>query len=110
MEFPPRLTPAAIRSILHDFPARVKHVSYTLYNNNHYNNDPMDVIMRRDVTCFRCGETGHKKGECRTWKTKRCTNPNCHNSVQCAFAHSHEPLRTPWMPKCVTEHPAQLAC
>lgn len=56
---------------------------------------------RCDITCFRCGEVGHKKGECRTWKTKMCRHQACSNPENCAFAHSREELRTPWVARCV---------
>lgn len=99
MDFPSRLPPADIQKIVRSTPAsRMHHVLYTLHNNFSEASEP---VPRRDITCFRCGETGHKKGECRTWKTKRCTNPVCHNALQCAFAHQGEELRTPWYPKCV---------
>ena len=54
-----------------------------------------------DITCFRCGETGHKKQDCLTWKTKMCPSGNqCKTSV-CPFAHSMRELRDPWTPKCI---------
>jgi hypothetical protein len=60
-----------------------------------------DAISRRETTCFRCGERGHKKQECRTWKTKQCTIKTCHMGRACPFAHSHEELRQPLLTRCV---------
>ena len=57
---------------------------------------------RSDITCFRCGQRGHKKCECRTWRTRMCNNRgNCRNGGNCPFAHSTNELRTPWIPRCI---------
>lgn len=58
------------------------------------------VASRSSVTCFRCGEKGHYRSECYTYKIRMCTlqgtcDPNC------PFAHSAAELRRPWMAKCV---------
>jgi hypothetical protein len=57
------------------------------------------TVSRSEITCFRCGENGHKKQECRVWKTRMCTIENC--TGQCMFAHSKEELRMPWVSKCI---------
>lgn len=58
--------------------------------------------FRCDITCFRCGQRGHKKGECRTWRTKMCNNgENCTNGENCPFAHNNSELRTPWVARCI---------
>ena len=59
--------------------------------------------QRDQITCFRCGEQGHVKIECMTWKVRLCSNfvkGNCTNS-DCSFAHGGSELRTPWTPKCI---------
>lgn len=73
-------------------------VLYAVSANTTDDNEPP---TRKDTTCFRCGERGHRKSECRTWKTKRCTNPVCIVATQCAFAHGDAELRTPWVARCV---------
>ena len=64
-------------------------------------NDNMDEMSRNEITCFRCGEIGHKKQECRTWKTKMCRHQNCSDPATCSFAHSEAELRTPWVARCI---------
>ena len=55
---------------------------------------------RANVTCFRCGQIGHKKGECRTWRTKMCNRgKQCPNPSKCPFAHSAAELRMQWTPR-----------
>ena len=51
----------------------------------------------RGVSCFRCGEFGHRKHECLHWKTRRCThfdNGQCFRQA-CPFAHGAHEVRTP---------------
>lgn len=58
---------------------------------------------RRHITCFRCGEYGHFRGECHTFKTQMCAKHalgEC-TADACPFAHSADELRKPWLPKCV---------
>lgn len=58
---------------------------------------------RTDVMCFRCGQIGHMRSQCLTYKVRlcwhhihaRCTDPAC------SFAHGVDELRTPWKPRCV---------
>ena len=59
------------------------------------------ALPRTDITCFRCGEKGHKKGECRTYRTKMCRQPTNCSDPHCPFAHTHLQLRTPWIARCI---------
>ena len=67
--------------------------SYMIINSN----------SREQITCFRCGDCGHVKAECMTWKVRLCTNflnGSC-NVSDCSFAHGTHELRSPWTPKCI---------
>ena len=58
---------------------------------------------RSSMVCFRCGQEGHVRFQCLTWKVRLCwhhTNGKCLDP-QCPFAHGPEELRTPWKPRCV---------
>lgn len=55
----------------------------------------------RSITCFRCGEIGHYRSECHTYKTSMCPNHMRCTQGNCPFAHDESELRQPWMPKCV---------
>lgn len=77
-----------------------RHLIFTI-NNFSINDAFTESVSRSDITCFRCGERGHKKQECRTWKTKPCRNQSCELSINCPFAHSDEALRTPWVARCI---------
>lgn len=56
----------------------------------------------RNVTCFRCGEEGHRKSECHHWKTKLCRDAECKLPRSCCFfAHSASELRQPWVFRCM---------
>ena len=59
----------------------------------------------RSITCFRCGEYGHYRGECHTFKTQPCTRFLTGSCTQpanvCPFAHGATELRKPWSLKCV---------
>ena len=94
---PTRLTQKEIKWLLRPLPVW----SHVLHVVKHRSTDTDEMLSRRDITCFRCGQKGHKKQECRTWKTKRCTNHSCKLGINCGFAHAGEILRTPWIPKCV---------
>ena len=53
--------------------------------------------------CFRCGETGHVRSQCLTYKVRMCWH-NIHMECKqqdCPFAHSREELRTPWKQRCI---------
>ena len=58
---------------------------------------------RSDITCFRCGENGHRKSECMQWRTRLCwhfKHARCWKE-NCPFAHGPEELRAPWHLKCI---------
>ena len=69
---------------------------------------------RTNQICFRCGEVGHVRGQCLSYKVRlcwlhqqgRCTDP------ECTFAHGPEELRTPWRPRCVrvVKHGGKFVC
>lgn len=64
--------------------------------------------------CFRCGEPGHVRHQCLTYKVQLCwhhRNGECYNSP-CPYAHGVEELRRPWMPRCVrvVKHNGQFVC
>lgn len=53
--------------------------------------------------CFRCGELGHMRHQCMTYKVQPCWHHDqggCRDPL-CTFAHGPDELRTPWRPKCV---------
>ena len=61
------------------------------------------VYGARCITCFRCGEYGHYRGECHSFRVHLCSQHRmgrCSNS-HCSFAHGVSELRKPWMAKCV---------
>ena len=63
-------------------------------------------FLRREnntIICFRCGEQGHVRSQCLTYKIHMC---NFHrmgrcNDPFCTFAHDASELRQPWRPRCV---------
>ena len=58
----------------------------------------------RRITCFRCGEAGHYRGDCRTFRVQMCNLYRlglCSAGANCTFAHSASELRRPWLSKCV---------
>lgn len=63
-------------------------------------------FMRRDcpsIMCFRCGERGHVRSQCLTYKIQMCAfhkRGRCTDSA-CTFAHDPSELRQPWRPRCV---------
>ena len=101
-ESPPasaRVNPADILRALCE--PKGRHVIFALAPPS-YREHPEHFSSRVDTICFRCAETGHKKQECRTWKTKRCRLMDCPTRrEECPFAHEDEPLRQPWIAKCV---------
>ena len=57
----------------------------------------------RCITCFRCGEYGHYRGECHSFRVQMCAQyeaGTCWNT-SCSFAHGVSELRKPWLAKCV---------
>lgn len=87
------------RKILTNYNDDKSHVVFSVYSSSISEHD--DTISRSEITCFRCGERGHKKQECRTWKTKMCRNESCSRSIHCPFAHTAVELRTPWIARCI---------
>lgn len=58
---------------------------------------------RSGQICFRCGEVGHMRYQCLTYKVRLCwhdQNSEC-SDPRCTFAHGIEELRTPWKQRCV---------
>lgn len=67
------------------------------------------------TVCFRCGETGHMRCQCLTYKVRLCYSLRKHEKCtdpSCTYAHSAEELRTPWRPRCVRviKHQGKLIC
>ena len=61
-------------------------------------------VDRKGMVCFRCGEVGHLRFQCLSFKVRLC----CHyqsdggcTDRNCTFAHGVQELRTPWKPRCV---------
>lgn len=77
-----------------------RHLVFTIKSNAMRGAGDAD-FQRNEITCFRCGERGHKKGECRTYRTKFCRRPQLCDDVNCPFAHSSAQLRTPWLARCI---------
>lgn len=63
------------------------------------------LTQRANITCFRCGEQGHYRAECLSWKTKICFHHpsahGCREGESCSYAHNEAELRSPWHSKCV---------
>lgn len=60
-------------------------------------------IDRSNMICFRCGQPGHVRYQCLTYKVRLCWHHDsgqC-NDHNCLFAHGKEELRTPWKQRCV---------
>ena len=58
---------------------------------------------RTRMICFRCGECGHLRHQCFSYKVRLCwhhKNDECYDQ-NCAFAHGLSELRDPWTQKCV---------
>ena len=58
---------------------------------------------RPKLVCFRCGEPGHMRAQCLTYKVRMCRH-FCHGvcmDVRCPYAHGEDELRTPWKVRCV---------
>lgn len=63
----------------------------------------MDNNEVSETVCFRCGEKGHIRQQCLTYKVRMCWH-NVHGMCRdnkCTFAHDKSELRTPWRAKCV---------
>lgn len=80
-----------------DVDARDVHVSI------HADDITAFLAKERMIVCFRCGQTGHARYQCLSYKVRlckhhalgRCTDPSC------TFAHGAEEIRTPWKQRCI---------
>ena len=83
---------------MHDIPSNV-----TLYvTSSGRRSGAHPTFSRSNVTCFRCGEAGHYRAVCLTYKTRMCAHAaTCRDPDRCDFAHSFEELRRPLEAKCV---------
>lgn len=60
-------------------------------------------VDRSNLMCFRCGQTGHVRSQCLTYKVRPCNmyeNGKC-TDVHCSFAHGAKELREPWRARCI---------
>lgn len=69
---------------------------------------------RSSMICFRCGEPGHVRHQCLTYRVRLCwhyENGAC-AEPNCLFAHGKEQLRTPWKQRCVrvVKHNGRFVC
>lgn len=55
---------------------------------------------RSKAICFRCGEQGHTRDQCFSYRVAMCTRPHC-SDPNCMHAHSAKQLRTPHVERCV---------
>lgn len=56
---------------------------------------------RSGVTCYRCGETGHYRVHCKTFRTTLCPDGALCTKADCSMAHHASELRRPFLFKCV---------
>lgn len=58
---------------------------------------------RPKLICFRCGEPGHMRAQCLTFKVRLCRHHRVGSCTDpyCLYAHGEEELRTPWKVRCV---------
>lgn len=63
------------------------------------------LTHRGNITCFRCGEQGHYRAECLSWRTKMCFHHprahGCREGDNCSYAHDSSELRSPWQSRCI---------
>jgi len=63
------------------------------------------LTHRGNITCFRCGEQGHYRAECLSWRTKMCFHHprahGCREGDNCSYAHDPSELRSPWQSRCI---------
>ena len=69
---------------------------------------------KKNLICFRCGETGHVRFQCLQFKVRLCSHYDsgeCSDS-NCTFAHGVGELRTPWKARCVrvVKQAGKLVC
>lgn len=69
---------------------------------------------RSGFICFRCGQRGHVRFQCLTFKVKPCWHfeQGLCNDPNCSFAHGASELRSPWKSRCVrvVKHGGKLVC
>jgi len=58
---------------------------------------------RCGLICFRCGQQGHVRSQCLTYKIRLCWYKDARacSDPFCTFAHGREELRSPWRARCV---------
>lgn len=59
-----------------------------------------NITTRQDIRCFRCGELGHFRAYCSTYRVKMCSKHRmgvCKEGVNCMHAHDISQLRQPWL-------------
>ena len=58
---------------------------------------------RSKLICFRCGEHGHVRAQCLTYRVRMCWHQRAGMcaATHCTFAHDESELRTPWAIRCV---------
>ena len=79
-------------------PANEVHVSISIHDLTHF-----VTSRKKPMVCYRCGEEGHARYQCLTYKVRLCwhyTNGQC-VARNCPFAHGEHELRYPWKPRCV---------
>ena len=92
-----------------DFEGKDTHVSVA--------SNAISAFMESDkssMICFRCGQTGHVRYQCLSYKVRLCwhyINATC-NDPLCSFAHGDSELRTPWKQRCVrvVKQGGELVC
>lgn len=70
------------------------------------NANAINAFMDSDkskMICFRCGETGHVRFQCLTYKVRMCWHgdQSACSITNCPFAHHVSELRQPWKQRCV---------
>lgn len=61
----------------------------------------MDTVDHRDRICFRCGQMGHARYQCLTYRIRMCPYAIACTDSNCRYAHSMAELRRPWEIRCV---------
>lgn len=62
------------------------------------NDKEKKIRNRTKIVCHRCGQKGHYKSECGTWKTRICWHwacGRCRDIELCSFAHGDQDMRKP---------------
>jgi hypothetical protein len=63
----------------------------------------LDFVRKKptDMVCFRCGELGHTRAQCMTFKVRMCRHMTECTRDHCTFAHTEEERRTPSQVRCI---------